>query len=238
MPPGAPPEVVLVTVKAYDTSRAVEELKPYWQESTFLSLQNGLGNEDVLADKAAKVLGGVTGQGVTFVGPGEVFHAGVGETYVGPVKGVDSEEAMRVVEAFGQCGMPCSLSQNIRRELLLKAIINACINPLTALLGIRNGTLATVEPLRELVERVAEEGVAIGAAEGIELDPKQVIQRVWSVAEATADNKSSMLQDVERGRRTEIDSINGALVELGRSSAIDCPFNSALTLLVRAKEQA
>lgn len=231
-------DVVLLTVKAYDTPMAVKELKQYWEESIFLSLQNGLGNEEILAKRVAKVLGGVTGQGVTFIEPGVVFHAGVGETIIGSVKGVERDQVVEVVRAFSRCGMRCNLTEDIRTELWLKAVVNACINPLTGLLGVRNGALSKNKDLREIVKVVVEEGTRVAAALGIEMDAEGVSERVWSVAEATADNKSSMLQDLERGRRTEVDAINGAIVEAGRSHHIPCPFNSALALLVKASEWA
>lgn len=236
LPKGKPPDIVLLTVKAYDTTSAVQELKPYWRESIFLSLQNGLGNEELLARRAAKVLGGVTELGVTFVEPGVVFHAGVGKTYVGTVKGVERDQTMEVVNTFSSCGMPCHLAEDIRTELWLKAVVNACINPLTGLLGVRNGVLSKNEDLREIIQRVIEEGVEVAAAEGIELEVDYVAERVWSVAEATADNKSSMLQDLEKGAKTEIDAISGAIVKAGRSHRIACPYNSALALLVKASE--
>ncbi len=237
LPADAPPEIVLVTVKAYDTPKAIRELKAYWKESTFLSLQNGLGNEEILAKRAEKVLGGVTGQGVTFVGPGKVFHAGTGETFIGPVKGVRLDQGRELVESFTQCGMPCHLTENIGAELWLKAIVNACINPLTGLLGVPNGALSTSEHIGEIVRRVVMEGTEVAGSEGIDLDAERVLQRVWAIAESTAENKSSMLQDLERGRRTEIDAINGAIVEFGRTHRIACPFNATLALLVRAKEK-
>ncbi len=236
LPRGKPPDVVLLTVKAYDTASAILKLKPYWRESIFLSLQNGLGNEELLADRAQRVLGGVTGLGVTFVEPGVVFYAGFGETYVGTVIGVEYDQTMEVVNAFTSCGMPCHLVEDIRTELWRKAVVNACINPLTGLLGVRNGVLSKSEDLMEIIQRVIEEGVEVAAAEGIELEVDQVAERVWTVVDATADNKSSMLQDLEKDRKTEIDAINGAIVKAGRSHHIACPFNSALTLLVKASE--
>jgi 2-dehydropantoate 2-reductase len=232
------PDVILVTVKAYDTPRAVEALEPFWKTSTFLSLQNGLGNEDLLASKAEKVLGGVTNQGVTFLGPGEVHHAGAGETYIGPYKGTTEADAVDVVEAFRECGMPCSLAKDIRRELWLKAVVNACINPLTGLLGVRNGYLQESEELRDLVRRIVSEGVHVAEAHGISLQQEDVLERVWYISSATADNKSSMLQDLERGRRTEVDAINGEIVRTGRRLGISCEVNAFLVSLVKAAEGA
>lgn len=231
-------DVILITVKAYDTEKAVIALKPFWRSALFLSLQNGLGNEELLARRADRVLGGVTGQGVTFMAPGEVYHAGVGDTYIGPYQGVAPTETAQVIEAFRSCDIPCSLSDDIRRDLWMKALVNACINPLTGTLRVRNGHLLGSEVLSELMRDIAEEGVRVASAYGLQLNHQEVLQRVRTVAEATAENRSSMLQDLERGRKTEIDSINGAIVELGREKGVECRVNSLLTLLVKAIEEA
>lgn len=231
-----PPDVVLLTVKAYDTTGAMEALAPFYHTSTFLSLQNGLGNEDIIASMAAKVLGGVTTQGVTFIRPGVVRHAGVGETRIGPYSGATEEEATRVVEAFREAGMSCSLATDIRRELWLKVLVNACINPLTALLRVKNGYLRESDALGGVVRTVVEEGVSVAEAYDIHLNREEVLDRVWSVVKATADNRSSMLQDLERGRRTEVEAINGAIVRLGRQKGLECEVNALLTSLVKAAE--
>lgn len=232
------PDVILLTVKAYDTPQAVDALEPFWRTSIFLSLQNGLGNEDVLAARVERVLGGVTNHGVTFLGPGEVYHAGVGETYVGPYKGTVPQDGAEVVKAFRESGMPASLVEDIGRELWLKALLNACINPLTGLLRVRNGYILERDALRDSVGMIVEEGIKVAHSYGIHLDRDEVLERVWTVAKATAENRSSMLQDLERGRGTEVDAINGAIVELGRAKGVSCRVNSLLTLLVKAAEQA
>lgn len=233
-----PPDVVLVTVKAYDTGEAMAALRPFWETSAFLSLQNGLGNEDLLAERAKRVLGGVTSQGVTFVKPGEVFHAGVGETAIGPYREAARGDAPGVVEAFQACDIPCRQAEDIHAELWVKAIVNASINPLTALLRVPNGAVARSATLRAIVEEVVEEGVRAAAAHEVLLGKGEVLGRVWATAEATAENRSSMLQDLEAGRRTEIAAINGALVERGSHKGIPCPANALLTRLVQAAEEA
>ncbi|MCJ2520952.1 MAG: 2-dehydropantoate 2-reductase [Candidatus Thermoplasmatota archaeon] len=231
-------DVVVLTVKAYDTEGALEALKPFWRKAAFLSLQNGLGNEDLLAERADRVLGGVTNQGVTFVAPGEVYHAGIGDTYIGPYRGTGLEEAAELVEAFSMCGIPSELSEDIRGELWLKTLVNACINPLTGLLEVKNGHILQSTFLTDVVREIVDEGLQVAALQGLHLDREEVLEKVWSIAEATADNISSMLQDLEKGRRTEIDSINGAIVERGREGGVSCPINSLLTNLVKALEEA
>ncbi len=230
--------MVVLAVKAYDTAEAVEALRPYWDTSAFLSLQNGLGNEDLLAERTERVLGGVTSQGVTFVRPGEIFHAGVGATVIGPYRDAAASDAPAVVQAFQESDLPCRLAEDIRTELWRKALVNASINPLTALLRVRNGEVARSEALRGIVKEVVDEGVRTAGAHGVRLEVGEVLAQVWKTAKATAENRSSMLQDLEAGRRTEIAAINGALVERGSRVGIPCPANATLMRLVQAAEAA
>jgi 2-dehydropantoate 2-reductase len=233
---GEPPEVILLTVKAYDTKAATASLAPFHRESTFVSLQNGLGNEEIIAERAARVLGAVINQGATFVGPGEVFHAGAGETTVGPFSGTTIEDAEAVASAFRECGMAAGAVADIRARIWAKVILNAAVNPLTALLRLRTGALLDSEVLAEALRLIVEESVAIAAACDVPLQAAEVLATIRSVAEATRDNKSSMLQDLERGRRTEIDAINGALIARAQEHDIPCPANRLLAAMVRAAE--
>lgn len=233
-----PPEVALIAVKAYDTQAALEALRPFWSDSIFLTLQNGLGNEEMIAERAKRVLGGVTSQGVTTVGPGEVYHAGKGETFIGSFQGTRKEEVEAVVEAFRIAGIQCSLSEDVLREKWKKTLVNACINPLTGLVRVKNGRLLESYALGEVVEMIINEGIRVASAHGIPVQKAELMERVWQTAHATAENKSSMLQDLERGRRTEIDFINGALERLGKDVGVPCPANSLLTRLIRGLEES
>lgn len=228
------PDVVIVTVKSYDTVPAVEALRCFWTESAFLSLQNGLGNVEALAERAPRVFGGVTYHGVTFLEPGRVEHAGSGDTVLGPYQGTSLVEADRIAAAFQECGLAAITTEGIRTVIWEKAVVNACFNPLTGLLHARSGVLASSEHLLECCELVVKEAVAVASAHGIALEPDRLMNRVRAVSSATSRNKSSMVQDMERGRRTEIDAINGAIHRLGRERGIDCPANHVLTLLVKA----
>jgi 2-dehydropantoate 2-reductase len=233
---GEAPEVILLTVKSYDTEAAVEALGPFHRQSTFVSLQNGLGNEEIIAERAAKVLGAVINQGATFLGPGEVFHAGAGETTLGPFSGTDMDDAEAVASAFRDAGMAASAVEDIRTRIWAKVILNAAVNPLTALLRLRTGALLDSEALAETLRLIVDESVAIAAACDVPLQTAEILATIRAVAEATRDNKSSMLQDLERGRRTEIDAINGALIARAGERGLPCPVNRLLAAMVRAAE--
>jgi 2-dehydropantoate 2-reductase len=227
-------DVVVVTVKSYDTQGSVEALRAYWNDALFLSLQNGLGNVELLARHARRVLGGVTYNGVTFLAPGEIEHAGSGDTVLGPFRGATRAEAETLATLFRESGIPTSLTDSVETTLWKKAVVNACFNPLTGLLRLRSGALASSASLLECSELIVEEAVAVARAVGVDLDPRPLLEQVRAVSRATARNQSSMLQDLLKGRRTEIDAINGAIARLGAEQDLDCPVNRVLTLMVKA----
>ena len=228
------PDAVLVTVKSYDTETAVADLARYHATSTFVSLQNGLGNEATIAAGADRVLGAVINQGVTFVRPGEVLHAGEGETTIGPYAGTTRGDADNVAAAFRAGGLAARAVDDIEPVLWTKAILNAAVNPLTALLRIETGALLASDALSGAIEMIVDESLRIASASDIELDRVEVLATIQAVIRATRDNRSSMLQDLERGRRTEIEAINGALVARARATGTPCPVNELLRRLVVA----
>jgi 2-dehydropantoate 2-reductase len=233
--PQDPPDVIFVTTKSYDTAAAVDALRAFWRRSTFVTLQNGLGNAERLAADAERVIAGTTTHGVTFVGPGEVVHAGTGETRIGGVKGVARADVQRLADALTAAGIPTAVTDDVRRELWAKAVVNAAINPLTAVLRVRNGDLVRHDDLRALLDRLAREGAVAARAAGVDLDPDGIAAKAAEVAARTAENRSSMLQDVERGRRTEVEAITGELLRAARGVVL--PYNERVYALVRGVER-
>jgi 2-dehydropantoate 2-reductase len=231
---GDEPEAVLLTVKAYDTAAAIVALAPLVDSALFVSLQNGLGNEEILATRCARVLGAVINQGATMLAPGEVYHAGSGSIAIGPFFGTGASDAEAIAAALAEAGFPARAVTDIRARIWEKAILNAAVNPLSALLRKRTGELIESDALRAAMRQVVDESVAIAAACGIALAADAVFATIEQVAEATRDNKSSMYQDLERGRRTEIEAINGALVERAREHGVPCPANELLAQMIRA----
>lgn len=234
----ATPELLVLTVKAYDTARALRDARPLLGPSTaVLSLQNGLGNLERLRAQVgdALALGGVTTHGVTFVEPGHVHHAGVGYTKVGGAPGT-LPLATQVAAALTEAGLATEPTERIEAELWAKAIINAGINPATAITGLPNGQLLEQAGLKELMERAVREAELVARAARIELPEGDLVERTRRVAALTAMNKSSMLQDIERGRPTEVDSICGAIVAQARALGMDAPVNAALLALVKGIE--
>ncbi len=237
-PRDARPELILVTTKAYDTAAAMRHLKPFADRATFLTLQNGLDNPAVIARTARRVLAGTTAHGVTFVGPGNIRHAGVGDTVLGAWAGTDEDDAVRVRDILVDVGIPARVSADVRTELWAKVVVNASINPLAALAGVSNGRLVRDRRLLAVLEQVAREAVVVARAEGAPVDAGETVHRAVLVARRTASNRASMLQDFDRHRRTEIDAITGAIVSAGDKRGIETPLNRALLALVKAREAA
>ncbi|WP_230972241.1 ketopantoate reductase family protein [Archaeoglobus neptunius] len=225
-------EITFVTVKAYDTERAAEMLSEV-NPGIVCSLQNGVGNEEILQKYCEKVLGGVTSYAANLADFGHVIYAGEGFTYVGELDGRLSEDALKVAEILKKAGMNCEAVDNIRFRIWAKAVVNAAINPVTAICGVRNGRIVENEYLWKVSRAVAEEGGEVMKRMGYEFDAVGEVRRV---AEMTASNRSSMLQDFERRRKTEIEFINGAIVRKGKELGVHCPVNETLLNIVRGIE--
>lgn len=230
------PEIVFVATKSYDTEAAMQSLAPFGKTSLFVTLQNGFDNADVIARTASRIVAGTTAQGVTFVGPGEVRHAGVGDTIVGSWSGVSESELVRLRDILADAGIVTELTSDIRTELWAKLAVNASINPLAALAGVPNGRVAKDKRLRSLAEAVCREAAAVAKASGARVEVADVVQRTLNVARRTASNRPSMLQDLDRHRRTEIDAITGTVLRAADRLKIPVPLNEALYALVKARE--
>jgi 2-dehydropantoate 2-reductase len=140
------------------------------------------------------------------------------------------------VDAFNNAGLNTIITHNILGELWVKAAVNASINPLTAIIGQRNGHLLEVQEYTKLVENICNEVLQVGRAAGIKLPQCDMINKTKTVIRLTSENKSSMLQDIERGRQTEIDAINGAVVNVGKKYGVEAPINDMLTLFIKGLE--
>ena len=234
------PDLVIITVKSYNTHVAIQALEPVIDEKvTILSLQNGLTNLETIKNyyRRSPVIGGVISHGVIFVKPGQINHTGSGEITLGGFGQNSKNESKEVTKAFNDIGLSTVSTDNILGELWVKAAVNASINPLTAIIGRPNGTLLDVLEYTKLVENICNEVITVGRAAGIKLPQCDMINKTKTVIRLTADNRSSMLQDIEKGRPTEIDSINGAIVNVGKKYGVDTPINDTLTIMVKGIER-
>lgn len=232
-------ELILMAVKAYDTAEAIRGLADFLgPEAAVLTLQNGLGNVETIAAAVGleRTLGGVTAHGATRLGVGHVRHAGQGETTIGEARGGLSPRAVRLAKALTQAGLETRATADVRTAIWGKLLVNVGINALGAITGWPNGRLAEEEDTRAIMAAAVAEAVQVARARGLSFEPEATIAKVEGVCQATAQNLNSMLQDLRRGRRTEIEAINGAIAAEGERLKVPTPVNWTLTRLVRALE--
>lgn len=234
-------DLILICVKSYDTKKAVTSVKPAVSESTsILTLQNGIGNIEIISEIAGpeRVIGGITSMGATFIETGRVRLAGKGDTVIGRIDGRIPVEMRSIRAALSKAGMEVKVSRDIKGSLWSKLLINCAINPLTALTRLKNGKLLAYEQSRKIMGQAVAEGVKIAKKKHIKLLYDDPLAKVEAVCEATADNISSMLQDVLKKKQTEIDFINGALVRHGQEMGVHVPINAMLLDLVKTVESS
>lgn len=235
-----PVDAVLILTKSVGTeaaaSGAAQILKP---EGIAVTLQNGLGHHEILAayvGKARAVLG-ITAQGAATDGPGVLRYGGEGTTHLTTHPAIDGR-VRDLAAVFNQAGLPTEVVEDASALVWSKLAINCAINPLTAILRARNGTLIESEWALGILQDAAREVEAVAAAQGIGLLGADAAVRAAEVAALTGANRSSMLQDVLRGVPTEIDAICGAVVEAGRDLDVPTPVNEMLHRLVKAIEES
>ena len=235
-----PVDLVLVLTKAQDTPSAAAAARPLLGPATrVVTLQNGLGNLETLADVlgAERVLMGMTYAGAALVEPGYARHTAVGQTFLGEPSGARSARVVRLAEAFTAAGLPTEATDHLWDMVWGKLLINAALNATCALSGASGADALASPAARAWIGLVAEETAAVAAAQSVHLPYPDATARVLRHCHDVGPAKPSMLQDMERGRPTEIEAINGAVVRLGERLGVPTPYNRALLLLVRAREQ-
>ncbi|MCG0276956.1 MAG: 2-dehydropantoate 2-reductase [Thermanaeromonas sp.] len=233
-------ELVLVFVKSYSTEEALRNGLPTIGKNTMvLTLQNGVGNAEKIAEIVGreKVLAGSTAFGANVLEPGRISYAGSGDTYLGELDGKITDRLNLIAQVFERAGLRPVVTDNVMGVLWTKLLANVGINALTALLKVRNGQLLEIGPAEVLMEKAVLEALKVAEAKGIRLVVSDPLGYVKEVARATANNISSMRQDVERLRPTEIDVINGTIVREGKVLGIPTPYNESLMLLIKALEK-
>jgi 2-dehydropantoate 2-reductase len=233
-------DLVIFFVKTYDTEKAVSDALVLEKEDTiFLTLQNGLGNEEVICKQIdrKKVILGVTGHGATLLRPGHIRHAGWGKTFIGELDHRITDRAIRIAQMFSRAGIETEVSSNIHENVWGKLLVNVGINALTALTGFKNGQLLDYPETMRLMEKLVIEAAEVAKRKGIHIEENPV-DRVLKAAEATRENRSSMGQDFDHRKITEIDAINGAVVREAQRLRIPIPYNQAVTDLVKAIEKS
>jgi 2-dehydropantoate 2-reductase len=236
-----PADLVAVFVKCFQTEDAVRRAAPaIGPETTVLSLQNGWGNGDTISRlvEPERVVLGVTYVSGTVLDRGRIGWTGSGPTYVGDYSDGGADRATPVAEALERAGFAVSVAGNVREEIWKKLTLNAATLPTAALTGLTAGALAGTEAMSALVDDVAREAIAVARAAGYDLDEAATLDRIHTVLAGAGDGKASMLQDVEAGRRTEIDVITGAVLRAGAEHGVPTPANRTLYALISGFENA
>jgi 2-dehydropantoate 2-reductase len=229
----------IVATKAMHTSAAAEATAHAFIGGCVASVQNGIGNEEAIAQHVERVIRGTTFPAGRVLAPGHVQWDVKGDTTFGPFEpqAAPPEEVERLADACTRGGMPAAAVPDARGPQWRKVIFNAATNPLGALTRLTHGRVCERPDLRALVTGLVDEGKAVAAAQHIELDndPERLIDHA-ARKDVAYDHKASMLQDVEARRPTEVDYLNGGIVRFGREHAVATPLNEAVWALVRGLE--
>ncbi len=232
-------DILVVFVKSPSTEAVAAQFAPLaGPRAIALTLQNGLGNEAVLKNHFGpdRTAAGVTSQGATFLGPGKIRHAGVGPTHLAMADG-RSERLQGFADALTDAGFETHVEKDVAGLVWSKLVINVGINALTALISQPNGRLLDFEETRQLMAALVEEAATVAARRGIRLSYPDPLATVMEVARKTGANRSSMLQDFDRRRQTEIDYMNGAVVREAAALGMKVPVNETVTRLIKALER-
>jgi 2-dehydropantoate 2-reductase len=234
-----PCELGIVGVKSMDTRAAIEQTAHAFAHGAVCSVQNGAGNEEIVAELVPEVIRGTTFPAGHVIEPGHVGWDTKGDTHIGPFepRPAPMEKVRALADACTRAGLPTHALEDARGAQWRKLVFNAASNAIAALTGLTHGRIAELPTTRELAWQVMAEGRAVADAQGIVLDmaPEELFDFA-ARKEVAYDHKPSMLQDVEAGRPTEIDFLNGAIVAFGERHGVDAPLNRALTALVKGLE--
>ncbi|MHB8244314.1 MAG: ketopantoate reductase family protein [Acidimicrobiales bacterium] len=228
----------IIATKGYVTRPAIEACAhAFADHGSVCSVQNGVGNEEIIAEYVDRVIRGTTFPAGHIVAPGTVAMDAAGDTSIGPfeAKPAPMDQVRLLAELCSRGGMPTAALNDARPAQWTKVIFNAATNSLGALTGLAHGEVCELADLRRLASGLVSEGVAVAAALGItpKTDPDELIDHAAVVAH---DHRSSMLQDVLAKRRTEVDSLNGGIAAFGREHGVATPLNDAITALIHGLE--
>lgn len=242
-PPSNEFDYIIITVKSCDTERIVRELLDAGASGEWVSLQNGIGNAETAAGLVGeeRIIAGTIITGFELVSPGSVrITVTAGPAHLGRLSGRIDAHVERLVSLFSRSGLPAEASDRILSHVWGKALYNASLNALGAVLRVPYGELLAPDSWAT-IEGVVAEAFEVMRAEGVEVEWSRAGEYLEYLRShqvpATASHRSSMLQDIERGRRTEIDYLNGRIASLAEQSGVQAPVNATLAALVRALER-
>ena len=225
-------ELIVLSTKATNNKESLEKIKNLIGENnTIICLQNGLGNEEEIRKIVnCKVVRAIITAGTTFLEPGKVKCSNLGSIFL-EKSGVSEQ----FDEMLNKAGIKAEVVSDIKDRLWKKLIVNCAMNTLTAIFKVKNSGL---EKCPDLIRSIIHEQVLVANKEGLNYNEEEVYVNVIKIINDSAENQSSMLQDMIKGRKTEIDYLNGAVVQLGRKYGIKCPVNDTLVRIIKAMENS
>ncbi len=228
------PDLVIISVKSYDTENAVKKIKKIIDKNTFImSIQNGLDNiekiEKIMDKKKLFVC--ITTHGSVFYKPGVIIHTGIGKTTIGALE-KNSFFEQKLVDLFNLSGIKTKVSTNIMYDIWTKGVVNSVINPITCIFKCKNGYILKNPILEKLMEKICYESVQVANACGFNLVYEDVLNLTKEVIFDTSENFSSMLQSIQNDSKTEIDNINGVIFKLGEKYKLDVSLNKVIIYVV------
>ena len=239
-PSALPPcDFGILATKSMHTRAAIDATAHAFESGAVCSVQNGVGNEEIVAAHVERVIRGTTFPAGHIVEPGHVEMDTTGDTWIGPFEPSPApmEEVGRLADALTRAGMPTLALEDARGAQWTKLIFNAATNPVGALTELSHGRVCDLAPTRRLVSGLVAEGRAVAARLGVELDsdPDELVDHAREVA---YDHKASMLQDVQAHRPTEVDFLNGGIARFGREAGVPTPLNEAIVALIKGLERS
>lgn len=224
-------DLIIIAVKSYDLPPIVNNLAE--MKTPIMCCQNGLHSlnyikENIEIERLSYL---VTGTGSSKIEPGLSHHKGDGFTYIGELSNKENDIMKNICDSLTNNNMKCEIVENISNYIWLKTIINSAINPVATISNVKNGELRE-QRLNEYVENICKESTKVALKTGIEL-PLNPWNEINSIIEKTADNKCSMLQDIENNQMTEIDAINGEIVRIADREGIPVPYNKKITTEIK-----
>jgi len=232
-------DVLIVFVKSTATEQVASQFESrVGPRAIAVTLQNGLGNEAIIRRHfgPARTAAGVTSHGATFLGPGRIRHAGKGPTHIAMADG-ETGKLRPFAEALRAAGFETHVEKDVASLVWSKLVINVGINALTALIGQTNGALLRHEETKTIMADLVSEAVAVARARGVHLAFDDPLATVYEVAKKTGANRSSMLQDFDKHRESEIDFMNGAIAREAEELGIPVPVNATVTRLVKTLDR-
>lgn len=232
-------DIVFVQCKAAHTKEAILGAKNmFGKDTVFISFQNGLGNEELVAELMGKdsVLGGLTAQGANIEGPGHIrAHTNL-TTWIGEMDGKDSTRVKQLCKLFSDHGLPSEASMEIKKQIWCKLLYNLAVSPMSTLTDLSLREVFETPGSRVVADLLVKEGLAVAKAEGVNIPSEEADHILTKVIASRQENKTSMCVDVLKKRQSEVDFINGRVVALALKHGLDTPVNKAMVFFVKALE--